>query len=61
MHTSTMIRMKWFVDHYVKKEGAKVLDVGSYDVNGSYKKLFDGMNIQYVGLDIEAGDRKSVV
>lgn len=61
MHTSTMIRMKWFVDHYVKKEGAKVLDVGSYDVNGSYKKLFDGMNIQYVGLDIEAGPNVDVV
>lgn len=61
MHTSTMVRMKWFVENYVKKEGAKVLDVGSYDVNGSYKKLFDGMNIQYVGLDIEAGPNVDVV
>lgn len=61
MHTSTMIRMKWFVDHYVKKERAKILDVGSYDVNGSYKRLFDGMNIRYVGLDIEAGPNVDVV
>lgn len=61
MHTSTMIRMKWFIDHYVKREGAKVLDVGSYDVNGSYKKLFDGLNIRYVGLDIEAGPNVDVV
>lgn len=61
MHTSTMIRMKWFIDHYVKGEGAKVLDVGSYDVNGSYKKLFDGMNVHYVGLDIEAGPNVDVV
>lgn len=61
MHTSTMIRMKWFIDHYVKKEGAKILDVGSYDVNGSYKSLFDGMNIQYLGLDIEAGPNVDVV
>lgn len=61
MHTSTMIRMKWFIDHYVKKEGAKVLDVGSYDVNGSYKQLFDGLNIRYVGLDIESGPNVDVV
>lgn len=61
MHTSTMVRMEWFVEHYVNKEGAKVLDVGSYDVNGSYKSLFNGKNIQYVGLDIEAGPNVDVV
>lgn len=61
MHTSTMIRMKWFVDHYVTKKGTKILDVGSYDVNGSYKKLFNGMDIQYVGLDIETGPNVDVV
>lgn len=62
MHKSTMHRMKWFVDHYVEGgSGKKVLDVGSYDVNGSYRRLFDQIDIQYVGLDIEAGPNVDIV
>jgi hypothetical protein len=37
MHTSSMLRMKWFVETYasqVKNDNIKVLDVGSYSVNG---------------------------
>ena len=36
--------MKWFVENYASKhksEVAKVLDVGSYDVNGSYNEYFN--------------------
>ncbi|MEY8335912.1 class I SAM-dependent methyltransferase [Lachnospiraceae bacterium 47-T17] len=61
MHKSTMLRMEWFINHYIKKDGAKVLDVGSYDVNGSYKSLFEGKNVEYVGLDIVEGPNVDVV
>ncbi len=60
MHTSSMLRMKWFIDNYVE-EGKRVLDVGSYDVNGNYRGLFAGKNIEYVGLDIEAGPNVDIV
>jgi len=50
--------MKTFVEQYVKK-GDSVLDVGSYDVNGSYKPLFDGCH--YLGIDIETGPNVDVV
>lgn len=60
MHESSMLRMKWFVKHYVNG-GKKVLDVGSYGVNGTYKELFKGMDIQYVGADIEKGPNVDVV
>ena len=51
-----MLRMQWFVNNYVPTDrNVRVLDVGSYDVNGNYKTLFEGMNIDYVGLDMENG------
>ena len=62
MHTSAMVRMSWFVDNYVKGKGkVKVLDVGSYNVNGCMKPLFDGTDAEYTGLDIEAGPNVDVV
>jgi SAM-dependent methyltransferase len=33
----------------------KVLDVGSYGVNGTYKDLFDESKFHYTGLDMEEG------
>jgi len=57
MHRSSILRMKWFVDNYLAKieTNIKVLDVGSYDVNGSYKHLFDEGKYEYMGLDMAAG------
>lgn len=62
MHKSSMLRMKCFVDHYVTGgKGKKILDVGSCNVNGCYKELFSNIDIEYVGLDIEAGSNVDVV
>lgn len=57
MHKSSILRMQWFVDNYASKinikDKIKVLDVGSYEVNGSYKHLFTEHKFDYWGLDIE--------
>jgi hypothetical protein len=52
MHKGSILRMEWFVHTYASKitgDGVRVLDVGSYDVNGSYKPLFDEKNISTPG------------
>jgi SAM-dependent methyltransferase len=48
--------MKWFVDHHLADmpQGTRVLDVGSFDVNGTYRPMFDA-GFTYTGLDIEPG------
>lgn len=62
MHKSSMLRMKFFADHYVTGgKGKKILDVGSYDVNGCYKEIFSDIDIEYVGLDIEPGNNVDIV
>ena len=62
MHKSAMLRMKWFVENYVPKDRKiRVLDVGSYDVNGCYKPLFVGYDVEYVGLDMHAGPNVDIV
>lgn len=56
MHKSAMLRMKWFVDNYVPEDKhVRILDVGSCDVNGSYRVLFHERDVEYVGLDMAAG------
>jgi len=64
MHNSSILRMKWFVENYaskVNKDKIKVLDVGSYDFNGSYRHLFDDNKFDYFGLDIEKGPNVDIV
>ena len=62
MHKSAMVRMSWFVDNYIKGKGrVRVLDVGSYNVNGCMRPLFNGTEAEYVGLDIEAGPNVDIV
>ena len=58
MHNSSILRMGWFVENYaskIKKGKIRVLDVGSYDVSGSYKHLFEDEKYDYVGMDMEKG------
>lgn len=58
MHTSSKLRMAYFVKKYLyplHNEKTKVLDVGSYDVNGSYKQFFPSTFFDYVGLDMAEG------
>jgi SAM-dependent methyltransferase len=64
------MRMQWFVANYLtpRMEGSagaagkmRVLDVGSYDVNGSYKQFFNTPCYDYTGLDMEAGPNVDIV
>lgn len=64
MHKSSSLRMQWFVDTYASNlmgGKARILDVGSYDVNGSYRHLFDESRYHYIGLDTEEGPNVDVV
>lgn len=54
MHPSSMKNMKAFKDKYLfGRKNLKILDVGSQDINGSYKELF--RDHEYVGFDKTEG------
>lgn len=69
MHVETMELMRRFVERIpgmnLNKTGGDgrytVLDVGSYDVNGCYRPLFNHAEFNYVGMDIEAGPNVDVI
>lgn len=60
MHHSAYINAEKFAKKYIPNlSNKKVLDVGSYDVNGTLKPIFEEAN--YVGLDMESGPNVDVV
>jgi SAM-dependent methyltransferase len=62
MHAQSFEIMKYFSDQYLKKnDQLKILDVGSYDVNGNFRNLFLNKNWKYTGLDIVSGPNVDVV
>jgi SAM-dependent methyltransferase len=60
MHSSAYDIGKQFLERYCSAENCRVLDVGSYDVNGSLRQCI-GQNIDYVGADLESGPGVDVV
>ena len=58
MHDTSMNKMRYFLAQ-VYNGPAKVLDVGSRDVNGTYRGLFT--DAEYVGLDLSPGPCVDVV
>jgi SAM-dependent methyltransferase len=63
MHGEAMEEFQKFFDqHLVPLGGGKVLDIGSYDVNGTYAGWFIDREIwNYRGCDIEAGPNVDIV
>ncbi|MEY8430653.1 class I SAM-dependent methyltransferase [Lachnospiraceae bacterium 48-42] len=64
MHDSSMLRMECFINNYCtpcENRKKRVLDIGSYNVNGTYKPLFLEKGFEYVGLDISEGPNVDVV
>lgn len=65
MHQSSLLRMEWFENFYastIRSEGKiKVLDIGSCDVNGSYRNIFSSDKYSYFGLDMVEGPNVDIV
>lgn len=64
MHESSFRRMQAFRDTHLanrQAERLRVIDIGSQDVNGSYRPLFDHSAWEYVGVDMAAGRNVDVV
>lgn len=64
MHQSSMDKMAAFRDQYLSSKigiPLRILDLGSQDVNGSYRSLFADPAWRYIGLDMEAGKNVDVV
>lgn len=62
MHGSSLLRMNWFANTYLDlAPNYKVLDVGSYDVNGTYKPIFSKPKFEYTGLDMLPGPNVDIV
>ncbi len=64
MHKSSIDKMAYFIDKYLNskiKEELIILDLGSQDINGSYKHLFSSSAWKYVGLDVSDGNNVDIV
>lgn len=66
MHRSSYLRMQFLVKHYgvyIERNDREidVLDIGSCDMNGSYRGIFDKLGYRYVGMDMEAGQNVDIV
>lgn len=64
MHISSYLKMEQFSDIFLDKYRNKkisILDVGSQNVNGSYRNIFNKPNWTYTGCDMAAGDNVDIV
>jgi SAM-dependent methyltransferase len=62
MHKESIELMNYFVNNYLdKNKHLEILDVGSFNVNGSYRSLFENLNWTYYGLDIIKGPNVDIV
>lgn len=64
MHQSSMENMTAFRDEFLARrtsEPMKILDLGSQDVNGSYRHLFENPGWTYIGLDMAPGKNVDLI
>lgn len=54
MHKSSLDKMTELLGR-VAKPGLSVMDVGSLDVNGTYRPLVEGLGMSYEGVDMRKG------
>lgn len=60
MHTEALQAMTQLLERY-GPQPASVLDVGSLDVNGTYRPLVESRGWRYTGLDMQRGPNVDVV
>jgi len=62
MHISSLEHVQALVcQHLDRAQSLSIIDIGSYDVNGSYKQFFDASRWHYTGVDLSAGPNVDVV
>lgn len=61
MHAEALAAMTELLKRYDGSDVADVLDVGSYDVNGTYRPLVQSHGWHYTGLDVSAGPNVDLV
>ena len=62
MHSSAMELGRVFFDHYLQDTTkSKVLEIGSFDVNGSLRDALGNRDVDYVGVDFAEGKNVDVV
>jgi SAM-dependent methyltransferase len=62
MHTSSLAHMRRLVDQHLQDQQAlNIVDIGSWDVNGSYKPFLSKPGWHYCGVDLAAGPNVDVV
>ena len=64
MHQSSYDKMSQFCKSYLsarEKESLTILDIGSQDVNGCYRPLFENDNWRYIGIDMAPGKNVNIV
>ncbi len=64
MHMSSFDKMNAFCGKYLsdkKEQYLSILDIGSQDINGSYKPLFDSPCWRYLGVDVSDGNNVDIV
>jgi SAM-dependent methyltransferase len=62
MHKESYEIMEYFVKKYLdRSKKLEILDIGSYNVNGTYKELFNNSTWKYLGLDMTEGPNVDIV
>lgn len=61
MHAESYALMGQMLDRAQRGDFAHVLDVGSYNINGTFRPLVEGRGWRYTGLDTVAGANVDVV
>jgi len=62
MHQSSLEHIqRLVVTHLDRNKPLSIIDIGSYDVNGSYKIFFDSPNWNYKGIDLTHGPNVDIV
>lgn len=62
MHPESLLQMQRCVSTYLDEQRpTTIVDVGSMDVNGNYRPIFDRPRWRYIGLDVAAGKNVDIV